>query len=330
MAQPLKAACGALLLGAALGTFAPLRAAEPADAVREGVQRFEQGCDDEARALLLPAASAKPPDAVAAFYLGRIAMRQDDAGEAAKWFERAVKQDERSSACHDWLGRAYGRQAQRASVLRQPFLARKVKAHFDRAVELDPDNLDAREDLLAFYTQAPAVMGGSMEKAREQAAEIARRDPYRGALARARSAEAAKDPSAAEREYRAAIAAFPDSAGPPLALGLFLARVERYDQAFAAFDEILARKPGDLNALYQIGRTGALSGQRLDRAEQALKQFLAAPRQEDTPRPAAAHWRLGMVYEKQGRRDLARQEYQAAASLQPSLEDARKALARLK
>ncbi len=61
---------------------------------------------------------------------------------------------------------------------------RKGRAALDRAIVLDPDNLEARTTLMQFLLQAPSIVGGSKSKARGQAQEIARRDPVRGLLAR--------------------------------------------------------------------------------------------------------------------------------------------------
>jgi len=307
----------------------PARAADP-PAVEEGVRLFQQGRFAEARAALGPGASAKPPSATAFFYLGRIALSADDAKEAVSCFEAAVKLDDRSALYHLWLGRACGTQAQRAGKLSQALLARRTRNEFERAVALDPDYLDARANLVSYYLQAPGFLGGSVEKAREQTAEIRKRDLLRGALADAAIAQDRQDVAGAERAYREAIAGYPDSLGPRYGLGLLFARSERHEDAFAVFDSILAARPDELNALYQIGRTGALSGQRLDRAEQALKQFLAAPPSENTPRPAGAHWRLGMVYEKQGRKDLAGEEYRRALAIDPGYAEAKRSLAKLK
>lgn len=304
-------------------------AAEP-PAVEEGVRLYREGRFPEARAALTPAATARPANEIAVFHLGRIALARDEAREAQRWFEAAVALDDRKSMYHLWLGRAYGVQAQRAGKLSQMSLARKTRAEFQRAVELDPGNLDARQHLISYYLQAPGFLGGSVEKAREQAAKIRTIDPLRGALAYAAIANDQKDPAGAEREYRSAVAAFPESLSARQALGVFFARSARYDEAFAAFDSILALAPGDPAALFQIGRTGSLSGQNLDRAEQALKQFLEAPPRENGPRPAAAHWRLGIVYEKQGRNDLAGEEYRAALGLDPEFAEAKKSLAKLK
>ena len=319
----------AVALALLLAFATPVRAADP-PAVEEGVRLFREGRFDEARAALAPAAEARPPNPTAVFHLGRIALARDDPKGAQRWFEAAVELDDRNSTYHMWLGRACGSQAQHAGKLSQIGLARRTKSEFERAVALDPDNLDARMDLISYYLQAPGMVGGSVEKAREQAAEVRKRDALRGALAYASIAEDRKDLAGAEREYRAAAAAHPDSLSPRYGLGIFFTRHTRYDEAFAVFDSILAARPGEVNALFHIGRTAAISGQRLDRAEQALKDFLAAPRRENAPRPAAAHWRLGMIYEKQGRKDLAAEEYRNSLAVDAGFAEAKKSLAKLK
>jgi len=313
-----------------VSAFAAHSRAADSPAVEEGVRLFRLGRYEEARAALTPAATAKPPNSTAIFYLGHIALAREDGKEAAQWFETLVAMDAQSSAAHLWLGRAYGTQAQHAGKLSQIGLAKKTKAEFERAVALDASNLEARDGMISFYLGAPGIMGGSAEKAKEQAAEIQKRDPMRGTFAYARIAEDQKDPAGAERGYRSAAAAYPDSLSARYALGIYLTRAERFDEAFAVFDSVLAAHPDELTALYQIGRTGALSGKQLDRAEQALKTCLAAPPGENAPRPAGAHWRLGMVYEKQGRKDLAADEYRKSLEIDPGFTEAKKSLAKLK
>ena len=106
----------------------------------------------------------------------------------------------------------------------------------------------------------------------------------------------------------------------------FYANQKQFDKSFATLDARLKEKPGDMGATFAIGRTGALSGQNLDRAEKALKMYLASPPAVNPIPPANVHFRLGMVYEKEGRKDLARAEYTAAIQLNPKYEDAKKAL----
>lgn len=120
--------------------------------------------------------STNPTDAVGAFYLGRTLFEQQQYERAVEWLEKAALLDNANSQYHLWLGRAYGYSAQRASILWQFPLARKVKIHFEKAVELDADNLDARADLAEYYLKAPRILGGGKEKAEAQAHEISARN----------------------------------------------------------------------------------------------------------------------------------------------------------
>jgi tetratricopeptide (TPR) repeat protein len=154
---------------------APIAMAQSGEAVDSGVQLFERGQLSEAQQFFEHFVVAQPNDPLGAFYLGRIAFEEQHYDRAIEWFEKAVEQESANSDYHLWLGRAYGQQALRSNILIQPFLAKKVKAHFEQAVALNPDNLAARADLQEYYEKAPGFLGGSPEKARQQAEEIARR-----------------------------------------------------------------------------------------------------------------------------------------------------------
>lgn len=107
------------------------------------------------------------------------------------------------------------------------------------------------------------------------------------------------------------------------------AEIDHYNEAFASLQEALKLNPNDYAAMYQFGRTGALSGKNLDQAEEYLKRYLTyRPGVGEAP-VAGAHFRLGQVYEKKGNRLLARKHYEEALKLDPKLEDAREALAKL-
>src|SRR5262249_13350821 len=147
-------------------------------------------------------------DARAHFYLGRLALIDDDLDAAAEHLRRAVELEDSVSGYHLWYGRAMIQQAMRTV---NPLAAAAVKPQLERAVALDGRNIDARDALLDFYSMAPAMMGGSTDKAREQAEAIARIDAMRGHVAFGRLAMRAKDSTAVEREMNAAIALAPDS-----------------------------------------------------------------------------------------------------------------------
>ncbi len=149
--------------------------AQEAPDVAQGVQLFAERQTAEAQRFFDAFVQAQPENPVALFYLGRIAFEKQHYAQAIEWLEKAIHFDENNSDYHLWLGRAYGYEAQRSAALRQPLLAWKVKGHFEKAVELNPDNLDARADLQEYYEKAPMILGGGVEKAQQQAEEIARR-----------------------------------------------------------------------------------------------------------------------------------------------------------
>jgi tetratricopeptide (TPR) repeat protein len=241
-----------------------------------------------------------------------------------------VQLNPKNAAYYDWLARAYGTQAEHTSKFRLPFLARKLKNALDIGLDLDPDNLDLRDDLIVYYTRAPSFLGGSKEKALEMVGEIRKRNPYRGSAAAANLCAATKDTACAERELQGMATTYPDSASVYASLAAFYTNQKQFDKAFAVLDQRLSTNPNEPITLYQVGRTASLSGENLDHGEQALKAYLAGPTPERGPEPAHAHYRLGIIYEKKGAKDLAREEYRTALQLNPRHQDARKALANLK
>jgi tetratricopeptide (TPR) repeat protein len=315
-------ACGAVALLAA----APLAAQA---SLERGQELFHAGRFAEARGTLSAIARAEPRNDAAAFWLGRAHFAAGEMDQAAEWFERAVKLQDGNGDYHLWVGRAYGGRAMNASPVRQPFLARKAKAAFERAIAVAPRNVEARFGLLQFRLMAPAVMGGSMDRAREQAEEIRRIDRAMGYRALAQIHAQQKDAAAAERVYLAAVRDFPDTIDFHVSLGLVYQEAGRHGDAFALMERLLQARPGLPAALYQIGRIGAVSGQRLDRAEAALLEYLAAPPPPEAPSHAAAQWRLGMIREKKGDPAGARAAFEAALRLDPKQRGAQDGLKRL-
>jgi len=108
------------------------------------------------------------------------AIDRNDPQTALTVLQRAVAQDPNNANVHYLLGVAYGNLAQKASAFRRVSLARHTRDEFEHAVELDPNDLDARWGLVQYYTLAPGYLGGSEQKAEQQAEEISKRDPSFG------------------------------------------------------------------------------------------------------------------------------------------------------
>ncbi len=144
---------------------------------------------------------------------GQAFYNQGQHDPAIKEFKAAVKLQPNSSLAHMWLGRAIGRKAEKSSWFRAAFLVDDIRREFERAVELDPKNVEARSDLLDFYMDAPGAFGGGRDKARQQAEAIASLNKAEGHSAWARIAVKEKRYDVAEREYRAAVEANPKHPG---------------------------------------------------------------------------------------------------------------------
>jgi tetratricopeptide (TPR) repeat protein len=301
---------------------APLCAQAP-----RGAPLFDAGDWAGAKAEFAATIQRNDRDARAHYYLGRLALLDDDANAAAAQFERAVALDQTVADYHLWYGSALSRQAGRASKLKQPFLTKHVLSEFERAVTLDPRSLEARDSLVDFYSMAPGFMGGGTDKARDQAPALARIDAARGHLAFARLAIAAKDTSTAEREMQAAIASAPDTFRPYSALANWHAKDKRWPEAFATLEPYINKHPEDPYGPYGIGRIAALSGQQLDRDEKGMRAFIAKP-----PKDAGAlvlsgaYRRLGLILEFEGKHAEARSAIEHALMLDPRNEEAKKAM----
>lgn len=258
-------------------------------------------------------------------------VRREQFAAAVPLLEKCIAAEPGNSKFHQWLGRALGLQAAQNGIVSGALSVRRVKAELEKAIELDPLNLEARQDLAVMYRAAPGFLGGSNAKAAEQIAFIRRHDP-------ALASQLEGDFLFADKKWDAALLAYQESAKlhprPMIHVRISLVYQNKKDwtQAFAALDRALALDPNFPFALYQVGRSAALSGYELDRGEKCLRTYIAMPVREDLENPSlsAAHSRLGNILEKKGDRAGARSEYETALAIDPKQKLAREALAKLK
>ena len=196
---------------------------------------------------------------------------------------------------HLRLGDAYGLTAQSAGLFSQMGWAKKCQAEYEKAVELDPKNIDARWSLMEYDRQAPGFVGGGTDKALAQAQEIKKLDEHRGRLA----------------------------------VALVYAADKKYDLAFAEFAEVLKATPDDYQANYQTGRLASISGQQLEQGLALLRKCLSLTPPDGQPPHAAVQWRIGNILEKQGDKAGARAAYEASLKADPNFHQAADALKKL-
>lgn len=228
--------------------------------------------------------------------------------------ERARNLDPQKSLYSLWLGRVYGEKADRARFISAAGLAKKVRTSFERAVELDPRSWEARTDLAEFYAEAPGMVGGGKDKAREQAKILMTLNPAMAHWVLARVAEKDKDPAAAEREYRAAITESHSGARAWLDLGNFFFHARRFDDMDQAFHSLESSSPDRPESFMHAADVLLRADRDRTLAIRLLRHYLSGGTVEEGP-AFKAHDLLGQALEQQGDRHGAAQEYRAALAL---------------
>lgn len=201
-----------------------------------------------------------------------------------------------NSAAHLVLGNALAAQLNAVGLLGKAGLAKRSLAAYERAAALDPRSIGARLALVQYHKDAPFFVGGSRRKAYAAARELAALDAWEGNFWLMRLHQEDKQPA----------------------------------EALAACDALLKVEPASYRALYQLGRTVALTGEQRERGVAALRQAVALTPEKNDPPVQHAHNRLGQILEALGDRAGARSAYETALQLDPKLDDARQRLAKLK
>ena len=299
-----------------------------ADATKAAQQMVVAGRVDEAITALSGRLAEAPADAESANLLCRAYFALDAWDRAETYCRKATALDPANSRYHRWLGHVYGEKADRANFLTAASLAGRARDEFERAVQLDPDDIDARVDLAEFYFEAPGLIGGGQDKARAQARTLSEKAPARAHWIYARIAEKNHDPVTAEREYRRMIEASNGDSEAWLNLALFFRHQKRYEemeQTLVKTSEAPMSKPDVLvdvaQNLYRTGRNSEL-------AVQALKRYLADGPVEEAP-AFKAHYLLGALLERQGDKSGAASEYRASLAMARQYGEARQALNRV-
>jgi len=287
----------------------------------EALKDAEAGYFHKALLIVEPLAKSHPQDAEIQYRYGQALAGLGKTDDAITALKLAVSLDPNNGVYHRALGDAYGLKAQQGfssgseGMFGMMGLMKDAKAEWLSALELAPADVDAHVSLSMYYIMVPGLMGGSYSKAHDLEAELDKLDPVQALQVRANEAGNKKDVDDGVKFLQQAIEKDPTS-GSRIALGLFYAGAKRYDDAFKTFRDTAEKDPKAYMAWYQTGKTAGLAKSNYDEGIASLKRYLTFTDLPDTlPTPAWAHYRLGNIYEAQGRKDDARAEYVLAGSL---------------
>lgn len=230
----------------------------------------------------------EPKDGPVYELIGRNHYMLGEYKKATEILEKAVAAEPDNSNYELWLARAFGRRAETASPFTAAPNANKARQHFERSVQLNPNNLEALSDLFEYYLEAPGFMGGGLGKAAGVADQMATIDPAEGHWAQARLAEKKKEFGTAEEHLQRAAEIAPIQVGRLIALARFLSkqgRIQESDQNFRKAEKIAPNSP---QVIYARADTYIQQGRNLDQARKLLKRYLRAQLTPDDPPRAAA------------------------------------------
>ena len=320
-----------------------------------------------ARVLLERRLAANPADAGALVTLARIEAEYKHNDAAIKLASKAIALQPANAQAHATLAEGLGQKTyENIGMFEKMRLARNFKKEAEQALSLDPKNQDALWGMMLFELEAPSMLGGDKAKAAEFAERIMAVDADRGYQAREELAQRDKKTDqfaallvkAAEAnghsyDALARLAAFyAGGKSKNLAQAAKLAmkamqldkgRAEAYDvlarvyaekEKWQDLDQLLQNAeravPDDLTPYYQAGRVLLDSGKDNARAERYFRKYLTQETEAGTPTLAHAHWRLGLILEKEGDKQQAIQELESAMHLMPDLKPAANDLKRIK
>lgn len=234
------------------------------------------------QALRLLDDSSDPSPAVDAL-IGKVYYRLGDYKKATSALESAIEADPNNSEYYDWLGKIYGKRAETSSFLTAWSYAGKCHKNFEKAIALDPGNIEAIDDLFEFSLNAPGFVGGGVEKA-VKVAEMARHlNPAKYESFQARLAKKRKDFASEEQHLRAAMELDPANVGRIADLARFLARHGRFQESETLFERARQIAPHDAQLKFERAKTYIELGRNRETARKLLKEYLASALTPDDP-----------------------------------------------
>lgn len=311
--------------------------------LNQGILLFSQNHIEQATPLFQEARKLKADESVANMYLGRIEMANERFDEAEEYLEQAVEQSSENAEIQFWYGAVNCDQAGRASIFSAPGYAKTCYKAFEKAIALDPSFARAKAGLIQFYAKAPSIVGGDLERATLLAKELVGESPEKGypLLAQIYFDGDDKQKEAATKLLLESIQKYPQSADLHYEIGMQYQQQKQYAEAFSALEksqqlakEKLAKIQSKLEAssqsfeqqveahqennrtqstlqkaTYQIGKTAILSNQNLERGATALEAYLNYELMPGSSSKSWAHYRLGLIYELQDRKEQAQQAF---------------------
>jgi len=283
-----------------------------AQSIEDGKQLIQQGKFSEAKKILEQVADKDENNAEAHYQLGLVlysrANPDRNIDDAVDELEKATDLNPNNADYQFFYGAAIGEKTQKAGVLKQAFLAPKVKNAFKRAVELNPKHIQARIGLAQYYLMAPSIMGGDEVEGWKQLDEAIKIDEVQGRFVKASMLTRQKKMDEAEKEYKILVSSKPKEWMVWKGYGYFCLRNERTDEAVKYFKKYIELRSDTADSFQSLAEALIKKGE-FDKAIDNLNKSLVLDKKF-----VPALLSFGEAYQAKGQKKEAKEMYQQAAS----------------
>ena len=255
-----------VLVGLAISAFASI--APEIDRAKDLYQKTDY--EEAARVLR----TIRVESAEVSALMGKTYYQLGNYTKATDALEKAVSLDPKNSEYYNWLGRVYGRRAETSSPFTAWSYAGKCRKNFEQAVELNPRNLEAIDDLFEFLVNAPGLVGGGVDKAAALAESARAVDLGKYYSLMARLAEKKKDPPSQLQHLQMALKVAPWSVGRIIDMARFLAKEKKYNESDELFDRAKKAEPENPEIKFQRAKIYIETGRNTEEAKKLLKEYL--------------------------------------------------------
>lgn len=241
------------------------------------------------------------------YYLGVASLINQDYESAIDRLGKAIDLNDNDYRYYEQLGDAFGLKAQKTNIFSAIFVIKHMRTNWEKAVELNPEIVSARERLFSYYAEAPGIAGGDLEKALMYANQVLSLEPAKGHLLFSRYYTKIENDQEAEKELLAAVrldslnsdllnrlgyhylgrespqkamAVFnkavglsPDNPNSYDSKGDCFMHIEQHDSALAMFEKALEKNPEFEPSLYNRAHTLHLLN-RIEQAKEAGRHYL--------------------------------------------------------
>lgn len=167
---------------------------------------FKEEKFDQARPIFENFLKSNPSNLKTIEYLGDIAGK-NKSWDTAIGYYRKLKQLKPSEANYYYkYGGVLGMKATQVNRFKALGMIDEVRGSFEKAIVLNPKHIEARWALIELYIQLPGIVGGSQSKAIKYSNELMRLSPVDGYLSKGHIDEYFKRFTAAEQQFKKAIA----------------------------------------------------------------------------------------------------------------------------